>query len=626
MSNQDTRTRDASGGGVAHTAVVNTASLVERMDPRATKRSDAAFGQSRLVFKDLTFSILREGVEKLILSPCSGVFEPGEMCAIMGPSGCGKTTLLDMLAGKKTAQYSGEVFLNGLPRDTLFPRLTSYVPQSDTLPAYLTVGEALKFVHQLRVEGNMTEADRDAAVSDCLSLLGIDTIQNELIGDEHERGISGGQKRRLTLARGLIGGSQIVFADEPTSGLSSTDAETVVRAMCVAAKKLGVLFVTVIHQPRAEVANMFDTLLLLTSSPGRMVYNGPFDGAAKYFAKAGYPAPNTCNPADFLLDIITPGAFGEQSNYFAQRYVDVQHQDVEARVAAALSAPKKTAFEVLKNAYAIQGFATSALHESPIAATFSNQFYTLLSRELTMTKRNKSALRVRYGTAMMQGIIVGCAFYNIASREPILQLSFMFMILQMGTIANMAILPKLINSRFVYKLEISDGLFGEVACTCVNALVNNTLAISGNFLTTFILFAFSCMPWKHFGTLYLWSLLSFCVVTSYLRVIAQIARSGDTALQTAMPFLLGTILFNNFFISRASGTFLKFLIYVSPMAWAMEQIATSIYGSNEQMMSLYEYKSSDAWTTVALFVLLSESVFFQCLEFVALRRAKGAIR
>lgn len=111
MSNQDTRARDVSGGGVAHTAVVNTAAL-ERIDPRATKRSDAAFGQSRLVFKDLTFSILREGVEKLILSPCSGVFEPGEMCAIMGPSGCGKTTLLDMLADKKTAQYSGEVFLN----------------------------------------------------------------------------------------------------------------------------------------------------------------------------------------------------------------------------------------------------------------------------------------------------------------------------------------------------------------------------------------------------------------------------------------------------------------------------------------------------------------------------------
>ena len=607
--------------------VVNTAALERtRSDPRATPRADSAFGQSRLAFKDLTFSIQRKEGEKLILSPCSGVFEPGEMCAIMGPSGCGKTTLLDMLADKKTSAYSGEVFLNGLPRDKLFRRLTAYVPQSDTLPAYLTVGEALMFVHRLRVEGDLTNAERDGAVSECLSVLGIDGIKDELIGDEHRRGISGGQKRRLTLARGLVGGSQIVFADEPTSGLSSTDAETVVRAMRVASLRLGVVFVTVIHQPREEVAKLFDRLLLLTSCPGRMVYNGPFDQAAAYFAKAGHPVPQRCNPADYYLDIITPGAFGEQSNYFAQRYVDVQREDVEARVAKALSSPKKTAYEVLKDAYAIQGFDTRALHDSVTAASFSKQFSALLSREITMTLRNKSALRVRYGVAAMQGVVVGSAFYNIASRDPILQLSFMFMVLQMGTISNMAILPKLINARFVYKLEISDGLFGEVACITVNSLVQDTLAVLSNFLTTFVLFAFSSMSWKYFGTLYLWSLLSFVVMTKYLRVIAQIARSGDTALQTAMPFLLATIVFNNFFVSRASGTFLKFLIYVSPMAWSMEQIATGIYGSNDVMMNLYEYKSSNSWTVVALFVLLSELAFFQCLEFIALRKTQGAIR
>ena len=78
------------------------------------------------------------------------------MVAIMGPSGCGKTTLLDMVAAKKTTAYDGEVFFNGLPRDDLFARLTSYVPQQDLLSAHITVYEAVKFVHELRVEANMS--------------------------------------------------------------------------------------------------------------------------------------------------------------------------------------------------------------------------------------------------------------------------------------------------------------------------------------------------------------------------------------------------------------------------------------------------------------------------------------
>lgn len=69
-----------------------------------------------------------------------------------GPSGCGKTTLLDMLAGKKTLPYTGEVFLNGKPRDRLYPRVTSYVPQQDVMPPYWTVREAVEFNHRLRIE------------------------------------------------------------------------------------------------------------------------------------------------------------------------------------------------------------------------------------------------------------------------------------------------------------------------------------------------------------------------------------------------------------------------------------------------------------------------------------------
>jgi ATP-binding cassette subfamily G (WHITE) protein 2 len=143
----------------------------ERVDPRCAERdATCAYGSSRLAFRNLAFSL---GDGRRILDDVSGSFSCGEMAAIMGPSGSGKTTLLDMLAGKKTTAYTGEVFLNGSPRDELFARLTSYVPQQDILPAHLTVYEAVRFVHELRVETAMSEREREEAILQTLELLGL---------------------------------------------------------------------------------------------------------------------------------------------------------------------------------------------------------------------------------------------------------------------------------------------------------------------------------------------------------------------------------------------------------------------------------------------------------------------
>lgn len=132
------------------------------------------------------------------------------------------------------------------------------------------------------------------------------------------RGISGGQKRRVSLGKGLITGPMCVFLDEITSGLSATDSVLVIQGLKNFKQALKATIICVIHQPRLSVFNKFDNLILL--SAGKMVYQGEVKKALKYFENLGYKLPELTNPADYYLDIITPDAPGANPDLFISHY------------------------------------------------------------------------------------------------------------------------------------------------------------------------------------------------------------------------------------------------------------------------------------------------------------------
>ena len=219
---------------------------------------------------------------------------------------CGKSTFVDILAGKKSKPYGGHVFLNGHPRDKMYDLVTAYVPQTDVMPEQWTVEEAVMFNFMLRrpMPKLLTECDAAPVVELVLESLGLDNVKGMKIGGASARGISGGQRRRVTLARGLATGAHVLFCDEPTSGLSSTDAEVVIRRLKLISKRLGITFVVVIHQPKPEVAALFNRLILFAPDPGRVVYNGLMSEAFPHYESVGFPVPAYANPADHFIDMV----------------------------------------------------------------------------------------------------------------------------------------------------------------------------------------------------------------------------------------------------------------------------------------------------------------------------------
>lgn len=269
---------------------------------------------SVMTFHDVSYTVSIEKIccgscrstePKAILHEMSGILRPG-LNAIMGSTGSGKSTLLDVLANRKDpACVSGKVFLDGKPVPKNFQYLSGYVVQNDLFVATVTVREALWFCANLRLPSSVSHADKADKIEKIMKDLGLLKCSDTKIGNDLIRGISGGEKKRTSIAAELILEPRILFLDEPTTGLDAATARSVVSLL----QKLGDQGHTVvcsIHQPRYSIYKMFDRLILLSN--GHMVYQGPACRTLDYFAELGYVCEAHDNPADFYLDVLN-GAY-----------------------------------------------------------------------------------------------------------------------------------------------------------------------------------------------------------------------------------------------------------------------------------------------------------------------------
>ncbi|KAI6148278.1 hypothetical protein EDD17DRAFT_1889696 [Pisolithus thermaeus] len=231
---------------------------------------------------------------QVILKDVRGVARPGSLTAIMGASGSEGTV-------------SGTVLLNGRPVSPgEMSRVSGYVDQEDTLMGTLTVFETVLYSALLRLPRSMSEAEKIARVMGTLQELGIAGIAGKRIGGSGKRSISGGEKRRVSIACELVTSPSILFLDEPTSGLDAYNAQSVIEALTNLARTYNRTVVLTIHQPRSGIVALFDELILLAR--GRCVWSGPMH--RDWLGSIGKGCPIGFNMADYL---ITPSHIEENS-------------------------------------------------------------------------------------------------------------------------------------------------------------------------------------------------------------------------------------------------------------------------------------------------------------------------
>lgn len=243
-------------------------------------------------------------VKKRILHKISLTIPPGRLVAVMGSSGAGKSTLMDILTNSSLPTH-GSISWNGSPLNAEYNRRISFVHQEDLFFPYLTVEEHLNYQAELRLPSYYTKSHRTKFILKLIKIFGLEACMLHKIGgtlgQASIRGISGGERKRLSIATELMSNPSLVFLDEPTSGLDSYMAVAVISQM-KSLTEVGRSVVCTIHQPSSDVFEMFDWVLLL--SEGRLAFNGPRDQIVPYFSRLNFKCPLDENPGDYIIRLL----------------------------------------------------------------------------------------------------------------------------------------------------------------------------------------------------------------------------------------------------------------------------------------------------------------------------------
>ncbi|XP_009763606.1 ABC transporter G family member 1-like [Nicotiana sylvestris] len=422
-------------------------------------------GEVFLTWEDLWVRVsnMKDG-SNAILKGLTGYARPGELLAIMGPSGCGKSTLLDTIAGRlgSGTRQSGDILING-HKQTLEYGTCAYVTQDDTLLATLTVKEAIYYSAELQLPNSMPKSERKKIADITIKEMGLQDAMETRIGGWSGKGISGGQKRRVSICMEILTRPKLLFLDEPTSGLDSAASYYVMKT--IASQCKGRTIVASIHQPSAEVFALFHSLCLLSS--GRTVYFGPASAAIEFFALSGFPCPTLQNPSDHFLKTINSdfdqdieeGSTGRKSteeviNILIKSYKSSdKYNAVQSQVA-----------EICKQ--------EGEILEKRSHVRFTTQSFVLTRRSFVNMSYDLGYYWLRLAVYVVIAIGLGTIYYDVGFSTASVQARGTMLMFVASFITFMAIggFPSFVEDLKVFQLEKLNGHYGSGSFVIANTL------------------------------------------------------------------------------------------------------------------------------------------------------------
>ncbi|XP_010069548.2 ABC transporter G family member 11 [Eucalyptus grandis] len=499
---------------------------------------------ARLTWQDLTVTVtLPKGETQRVLEGLTGYAEPGTLTALMGPSGSGKSTLLDALSSRlaTNAFLSGTILLNGRKTKLSFGT-AAYVTQDDNLIGTLTVRESISYSARLRLPDHMPQSEKLALVESTIIEMGLQDCADTVIGNWHLRGISGGEKRRVSIALEILMRPRLLFLDEPTSGLDSASAFFVTQTLRGLSRD-GRTVIASIHQPSSEVFELFDRLCLL--SGGKTVYFGEASEAYEFFAQAGFPCPALRNPSDHFLrcvnsdfDKVKATLRGSMKMRFEANDDPLEKMTTAEAIRVLINFHRTSQFsytarQKVEEMSKVKG---TVLDSGGSQASFPMQAFTLTKRSFINMSRDFGYYWLRLVIYIVVTVCIGTIYLNVGTGyNSILArgscASFVF-----GFVTFMSIggFPSFVEDMKVFQRERLNGHYGVTAFVISNTISATPFLILITFIAgTICYFMVRLHPgFDHYLFFVLCLYGSVTVVESLMMVIASIVPN----------FLMGIII------------------------------------------------------------------------------------
>ncbi|XP_062117095.1 ABC transporter G family member 20-like [Humulus lupulus] len=510
---------------------------------------------------DIEVSLSRNHNTKILLNGISGEAREGEIMGVLGASGSGKSTLIDALADRISKEsLKGLVSLNGeVLESRLLKVISAYVMQDDLLFPMLTVEETLMFSAEFRLPRSLSKSKKRARVQALIDQLGLRNAAKTVIGDEGHRGVSGGERRRVSIGIDIIHDPIVLFLDEPTSGLDSTSAFMVVKVLKRIAQS-GSIVVMSIHQPSYRILSLLDRLIFL--SHGQTVYSGSPANVPLFFAEFGHPIPENENRTEFALDLIreleeTPGGTKSLVEFNDSWQATKTNDNLSITTRPKLSLKDAISASISRGKL-VSGAPKDPNNTTGSFPTFANPFWmemvVISNRSVTNSRRMPELFGIRLGAVLVTGIILATMFWKLDNSPKGVQERLGFFAFAMSTTFYTCAeaIPVFLQERYIFMRETAYNAYRRSSYVLAHSLISipSLVFLSLTFAATTFWAVGLAGGLSGFFFFFFTIFAAFWAGSSFVTFLSGVVTHVMLGYTVVVAILAYFLLFSGFFISR----------------------------------------------------------------------------
>ena len=577
-----------------------------------------------------TIDAIRHPAKKTIIHNFSGVVQPGEMLLVLGKPGAGCSTLLKSLAGEHDGYtgVDGEIHYNGIPQKVMLEKYRGEVVYSGEIDSHfphLTTAQTLEFAAETRLPNtridNVSRKEYTKTVRDVLATtFGLRHTYNTKVGNDYIRGVSGGERKRVSIAETMASRANIQFWDNSTRGLDSSTALEYARALRVSTNLAKTTCVVCIYQAGEQLYEVFDKVTVVYS--GRQIYFGPATAAKEYFVNMGFDCPDRQTTADFLTAITDPKArFARQGfsdrvprtpeefeqawraseDYQAmQREIEAFDQKHKNQKSGEMGETEKLYRETLRQ----QDKSKRAGKGGPYVISYPEQLKACGKRAFQRMLGDPAQVISGIFGSIFQALIVGSVFYDIPNatngffaRGGVIFFAILFNALQAA-----AEISSLYEQRPILAKHKSYAFYHPSADALAQLLVDVPIKAVTIVVFDIILYFLTNLR-VDAGAFFIFLLFTFLItmcMTSFFRALATITKTVDLALTLSGVGILILVVLTGYVIPiRDVGWWFRWMAYVNPIQYSFEALMVNEFNGRPAETCASLIPAGPSYTNVA---------------------------